>query len=226
MDIKADQIPFILSVDGTYPVPPPIAGNYVEIDESKNCVIILDPPIPDGAGGYDSSNPVNRFGWREHPVYGTNPYLGNDGVMHVPPKVHHDGIDIDPVSNGSNTPVLAAHAGIITYLGYIGNRPGPTYIDANNKKISYGTEGTSYGNTIEITGSMCGSKIVTRYAHLCCSSSQGWFNTTVKVGQSVSAGDVIGYVGDTGLALGKHIHIEPRINGPLVDPALYVEGYN
>ncbi len=223
MDIKADQIPFILSVDGTYPVPPPVAGNYVNIDESKNCVIELQPPIPDGAGGYDASNPTNRFGWREHPVYGSSPYLGNDGVMHVPAKQHHDGIDIDA---GYNTAVLAAHAGKVTYLGYVGTHKSPTYTDANGKKIAYGTEGTSYGNTIEITGTMCGSTITTKYAHLCCSLSQGGFNTVVKQGQSVSAGDVIGYVGDTGLALDAHLHFELKVNGTLVDPALYVKGYH
>ena len=34
-----------------------------------------------------------------------------------------------------------------------------------------------------------------------------------REGQSVSAGDVIGYVGTTGSSTGNHLHFELRING-------------
>ena len=39
-----------------------------------------------------------------------------------------------------------------------------------------------------------------------------------KVGQSVSQGQVIGYVGMTGLATGPHLHYEFRLNGQHRDP--------
>jgi murein DD-endopeptidase MepM/ murein hydrolase activator NlpD len=39
-----------------------------------------------------------------------------------------------------------------------------------------------------------------------------------RVGQRVSQGQVIGYVGMTGLATGPHLHYEFRVNGAQRDP--------
>ena len=41
---------------------------------------------------------------------------------------------------------------------------------------------------------------------------------TVKEGQKVSTGDVIGYVGSTGDSTGAHLHFETRIDGERVNP--------
>jgi murein DD-endopeptidase MepM/ murein hydrolase activator NlpD len=53
----------------------------------------------------------------------------------------------------------------------------------------------------------------TVYAHLDA------FN--VREGQKVKRGDVIGYVGSTGLSTAPHLHYEVVVNGRQVDPALY-----
>lgn len=48
---------------------------------------------------------------------------------------------------------------------------------------------------------------------------------TVKVGQKVSKGQAIGYVGETAIsecALEPHVHFEYRVDGKSVDPAKYV----
>ena len=55
--------------------------------------------------------------------------------------------------------------------------------------------------------------MVTLYAH------QSRF--AVSNGQKVNAGQVIGYVGTSGVSTGPHLHFEVRINGNPVDPAKY-----
>jgi murein DD-endopeptidase MepM/ murein hydrolase activator NlpD len=53
----------------------------------------------------------------------------------------------------------------------------------------------------------------TIYAHL------DGFN--VREGQKVKRGDIIGFVGSTGLSTAPHLHYEVKINGKNVNPALY-----
>lgn len=66
-----------------------------------------------------------------------------------------------------------------------------------------------YGNlvTIEHPG-----KYVTYYAHL------SGFAPGIRKGARVSQGDFIGYVGQTGMATGPHLHYEFHINGVQHDP--------
>jgi len=61
-----------------------------------------------------------------------------------------------------------------------------------------------YGNTVIIKH---GNQYTTLYAHL------SRFNRKVKKGSRVQQGQVIGYVGKTGLATGPHLHYEFRVNG-------------
>lgn len=53
----------------------------------------------------------------------------------------------------------------------------------------------------------------TRYAHM------SRFN--VKKGQKIKRGDIIGYVGNSGLSRGPHLHYEVIRNGTKVNPAFY-----
>ena len=55
---------------------------------------------------------------------------------------------------------------------------------------------------------------VTRFGHM---SRQA-----VRVGQQVTRGQVVGYVGSTGQSTGPHVHYEIRINGIPVDPTRYI----
>lgn len=61
---------------------------------------------------------------------------------------------------------------------------------------------TSYGRWVEVKHS---GGYTTRYAHLSVQS--------VKVGQSVKAGQKLGNVGSTGGSTGPHLHFEERLNG-------------
>ncbi len=46
-------------------------------------------------------------------------------------------------------------------------------------------------------------------------------NFNVRVGQRVQRGDIIGYVGSTGLSVADHLHYEIKLNGINVDPVNY-----
>lgn len=59
-----------------------------------------------------------------------------------------------------------------------------------------------------------GGGIVTAYAHQS--------RLAVSSGQTVSAGQTLGYVGSTGNVTGAHLHFEVRVNGSAVDPMGYL----
>jgi murein DD-endopeptidase MepM/ murein hydrolase activator NlpD len=66
-----------------------------------------------------------------------------------------------------------------------------------------------YGNVIDISHTR---GYQTRYAHL------QRFASGIRPGGRVQQGDVIGYVGMTGLATGPHLHYEFHSNGRPIDP--------
>jgi murein DD-endopeptidase MepM/ murein hydrolase activator NlpD len=59
-----------------------------------------------------------------------------------------------------------------------------------------------------------GDGFSTLYGHMC--------QYKVKVGQSVSRGQVIGYVGSTGMSTAPHLHLTMYYNGALVNPRKYL----
>jgi murein DD-endopeptidase MepM/ murein hydrolase activator NlpD len=79
---------------------------------------------------------------------------------------------------------------------------------ADGVVIQRGPDG-GYGNSVQIRHA---NGWVTRYAHL-----RG-FRSGIVVGTRVRQGEVIGYVGQTGLATGPHLHYEMLQSGRFVDP--------
>lgn len=68
-----------------------------------------------------------------------------------------------------------------------------------------------YGRMVAIDH---GHGVVTRYGHM-----SGF---AVSAGQTVSRGEVVGYIGHSGKATGNHVHYEIRINGTPVNPHKYL----
>ncbi|TYC65937.1 peptidoglycan DD-metalloendopeptidase family protein [Stappia sp. BW2] len=79
-------------------------------------------------------------------------------------------------------------------------------------KVTYRDVRGGYGNFIELTHK---GGITSRYAHM------HEFADGIQLGSVVQAGDLIGYVGTTGLSTGPHLHFEIRHNGEPTDPLAF-----
>ena len=82
--------------------------------------------------------------------------------------------------------------------------PGTPVMAAGDGVVLRAGRAGGYGNLIELRHL---NGIITRYGHL-----RG-FARNIRRGIRVEQGQVIGYVGSTGLATGPHLHYEFRVNG-------------
>ncbi|MEX1184290.1 MAG: M23 family metallopeptidase [Gemmatimonadota bacterium] len=102
------------------------------------------------------------------------------------------------------------HAGI----DIVAPRGTPVVASANGRVRTASRQG-DFGLMVEIDH---GFGVVTRYAHL---SRVG-----VRVGERVERGGPIGNVGDTGLAVGPHLHYEVLVNGRAANPRSFILDMN
>ncbi|MEX6501805.1 peptidoglycan DD-metalloendopeptidase family protein [Pseudomonas zhanjiangensis] len=110
-------------------------------------------------------------------------------------------------SNGRRHPILnkiRAHKGV----DYAAPRGTPIKAAGDGKIALAGRKG-GYGNTVVLQH---GSRYRTLYAHM-----QG-FAKGIRTGGTVKQGQIIGYIGTTGLSTGPHLHYEFQVNGTHVDP--------
>jgi len=99
---------------------------------------------------------------------------------------------------------IRAHRGV-DYAAPVGT---PVRAAGEGRVRFVGHQG-GFGNVIELEH---GSGVVTVYGHLSRFASQ------LRRGQRVDLGQVIGYVGMTGLATGPHLHYEYRVRGVHKNP--------
>lgn len=127
-----------------------------------------------------------------------------------------------PATNGVVFPLPAGSWSSGRGLGAAGYHRGwdiiaptgtPSFAVADGVVTRASYQGT-YGNVIFLNSNVGGNAVETRYAHMS--------SMTVSPGQTVSAGDLIGYVGSTGNATAPLIHFELRVNGVLSNPQAWL----
>jgi murein DD-endopeptidase MepM/ murein hydrolase activator NlpD len=84
---------------------------------------------------------------------------------------------------------------------------GTPILAATDGRVAHAGWGGGYGNVVQLSHA---GGLGTRYGHMS--------RIAVSAGQRVRQGQVIGYVGSTGLSTGPHLHYEMFRNGQLVDP--------
>ncbi len=100
----------------------------------------------------------------------------------------HDGIDM---LAGGGAPIGAIAPGVVSAV--VADRGG-------------------YGTHVIIDHVVNGQKIQSTYAHMIAGSP------TVVAGQTVTVGQTLGFVGNTGASTGAHLHLGISIGGSFIDP--------
>lgn len=105
----------------------------------------------------------------------------------------HKGTDFTP---GGGSAIYAISAGVVSHA----------------EVSDYGM-----GNNVIIDHVINGVRVQSMYAHMQMNSSP------LKVGDVINVGDFVGLVGDTGTAIGAHLHLEILVNGVQVDPYAWLK---
>ena len=111
---------------------------------------------------------------------------------------------------------ISCHFGEVDAFGNAGHRgtdipapEGTPILAAHSGTVLVSGWNDSYGNQVLLDS---GTGLSTRYAHMTA--------FIVTSGQTVTAGQTLGYVGSTGDSTGNHLHFEVMLNGGLTDPML------
>lgn len=124
----------------------------------------------------------------------TNPNMSSHyGPRDFPSDPWHTGVDF---AAPTGTPILSACDGIVLFRAQMPN---------------------GFGNYIVVYhGNYNGEAVATMYAHM---SAFGDY----KAGDRVSTGDVIGYVGSSGLSTGPHLHFQLHVGDTVRNPVDFFE---
>lgn len=116
----------------------------------------------------------------------------------------HCGVDL--VGRGPNNSMC---------LDYITAHSDGTVVKVVSDYVTTDSTGSSYGNHVYLRHP---NGMYTLYAHM------KYGSVDVVPGQTVKAGDIIGYMGNTGHSCGAHLHFEVRdIYQKCIDPSPYLE---
>ena len=145
--------------------------------------------------------------WRQPQPGGARP-----GALFANPTAHNPMVVTSEYGNRLH-PVLGywrLHAGID-----LRDRCGEPVYAARSGTVQWSRYRGGYGNQVMIDhGWVNGSSLMSSYNHLSSFS--------VGAGARVSAGQVIGYAGNTGTSAACHLHFEVYVNGGTVNPRPYL----
>ncbi|MEO8559983.1 MAG: M23 family metallopeptidase, partial [Rhodospirillales bacterium] len=147
--------------------------------------------------------------YRYKPDSGDEDYYGLDGqsIIKALLRTPIDGAKITSSFGMRGHPILGftrMHAGVD-----FGAPAGTPIFAAGNGTIEFAGQKGGYGNFVMIRHSATFS---TAYGHMT------GFARGISSGVRVRQGEIIGYVGMTGLATGPHLHYEVRKNGAPINP--------
>jgi murein DD-endopeptidase MepM/ murein hydrolase activator NlpD len=149
-----------------------------------------------------------------------NSYVQLEGLMKNKEKILAATPAIQPVSNQQLNRIASGfgyridpvyktikmHAG----LDFAAPQGTPIYATANGRIKSAGYHSGGYGNHVVIDH---GYGYETLYGHM--------VKVKARRGQTVTRGEIIGYVGTTGKSTGPHCHYEVHKNGNKIDPIYF-----
>jgi murein DD-endopeptidase MepM/ murein hydrolase activator NlpD len=155
--------------------------------------------------------------------------VDTDDTTIADPLVESELKDIVASSASENIPNMWAHAGKInnefgfrrnpfggrTYefhpgMDIDGERGDLVVAPANGTVTRAGWQG-GYGQMIEIDH---GNGLITRYGHLS--------KLNVEIGDAITRGQLIGFIGSTGRSTGPHLHYELRLNDHPINPRRFL----
>jgi murein DD-endopeptidase MepM/ murein hydrolase activator NlpD len=137
------------------------------------------------AGHFWLDRPIPSDGGYINYVDRSYPYGSTQGGLREP----HHGVEF---FNNAGTPIIAAAAGEVVVAG-------------QDRAVAYGPATDFYGRlvVVQLDQVYHGQPVFTLYGHM--------LSIRVAPGDHVRAGDTLGAVGSTGVAIGPHLHFEVRV---------------
>jgi murein DD-endopeptidase MepM/ murein hydrolase activator NlpD len=108
-------------------------------------------------------------------------------------SMYHEGVDFVP---GAGTPIGAIATGVVSVVR---------------------SDRGALGEHVVVDHVINGQKVQSIYAHMQAGT------ILVSVGETVQAGQIVGFVGSTGASTGAHLHLEIHVNGVPVDPFVWLK---
>jgi len=170
-----------------------VAGGATDDDVSRDGYSVTEMKVASEYASTSSSTFSNDMaGTVQWPFQTGVPISSGFGARQVSNcsfcSTFHEGLDFVP---GAGSPIQAIADGTVSVV------TGPS---------------GAFGNHVEIEHVIDGQKVTSTYSHMQTGSVE------VKVGDTVTVGQLVGKVGSTGNSTGAHLHFEIHLAGVPVDP--------